>query len=274
MIKVSIITVSYNCLDQLKNTLKSINDQTYGNIEIIVIDGGSEDGTLSFLKSIENNSSNWISEPDHGIYNAMNKGISRSSGDYILFMNSGDCFAGPYALKSLTKNLEDDSFRPVLISGRQRFVYKGKLLSFFKPSVSGFVERSGLPHQATLIRADIQKKYLYDERFKIAADREFWERLKKEGLFDAVFIDDVIANVTFGGKSTTFRKSMKDYLEGAFIDYVYYDNFGLKQWFLLFFKPILRKTVFYLLLDKIYLQILFFIRYTKQKYSTNRTNKL
>ena len=85
--KISIITINYQNLEGLKKTVQSVINQTYSNIEYIVIDGNSEDGTKEFLESQDSNIEYWISEPDKGIYNAMNKGILKAKGDYLLFLN-------------------------------------------------------------------------------------------------------------------------------------------------------------------------------------------
>src|SRR5690606_2467889 len=88
--KLSVITIVYNNVKDIERTILSIITQTYDNIEYIIIDGGSTDGTLDIIKKYQHKVSQWVSEPDKGIYNAMNKGLKMSSGDYILFMNSGD----------------------------------------------------------------------------------------------------------------------------------------------------------------------------------------
>lgn len=86
----SIITVVYNSRKFIENTIISIHEQTYSNIEHLIIDGGSTDGTLDIIKKHDNKIAFWISEPDKGLYDAMNKGIEHASGDYLLFINSGD----------------------------------------------------------------------------------------------------------------------------------------------------------------------------------------
>ena len=98
--KFSIITVNFNNKEGLHNTIKSVINQTFRDFEYIVIDGGSTDGSIDILKKYDKYINYWISEKDSGIYNAMNKGISKANGEYLNFMNSGDCF---YALDVLEK---------------------------------------------------------------------------------------------------------------------------------------------------------------------------
>ena len=90
--KISIVTISYNIVSSIEKTILSVISQTYSNIEYIVIDGGSTDGTVDIIKKYSNKISYWVSERDKGIYDAMNKGIEAATGDWINFMNAGDLF--------------------------------------------------------------------------------------------------------------------------------------------------------------------------------------
>ena len=106
--KVSIITVVYNGIEFLEETIKSVIAQTYPNIEYIIVDGGSKDGTLDIIKKYEAHISKWISEPDKGIYDAMNKGIDLATGDWQNFLNAGDSFVDNNVLEKIfTTNLEN-----------------------------------------------------------------------------------------------------------------------------------------------------------------------
>ena len=89
-LKISIITINYNNKSGLEKTIESVLQQTYDNIEYLVIDGNSTDGSKDVIKKYKHRISYWVSEPDSGIYNAMNKGGTKATGDYLLFLNSGD----------------------------------------------------------------------------------------------------------------------------------------------------------------------------------------
>lgn len=102
--KISVVTVVYNSAALIENTVKSIINQSYSHIEYIVVDGGSTDGTIDILNSYKKNISTLISEPDHGIYDAMNKGISLATGDFVVFINSGDKFSSPDILEKIFSN--------------------------------------------------------------------------------------------------------------------------------------------------------------------------
>ena len=105
----SIITINYNNKEGLEQTIKSVLSQTFRNYQFIIIDGGSSDGSVDVIKKYANNINYWISEPDKGRYNAMNKGIKQAIGDYLNFMNSGDTFHSPTVLEDIAKmNLSED----------------------------------------------------------------------------------------------------------------------------------------------------------------------
>lgn len=108
--KVSIITISYNAEDYIERTIKSVVKQTYDNIEYIVIDGASKDKTVDLIKQYEEHIDLWISEPDKSHFDAMNKGLTRATGDYVLFMNAGDCINEADSLERMMKDSNDADF--------------------------------------------------------------------------------------------------------------------------------------------------------------------
>ena len=104
--KISVVTVVYNSEALIENTVKSIINQSYSHIEYIVVDGGSTDGTIDILNRYKKNISTLISEPDHGIYDAMNKGIRLATGDFLVFINSGDKFSSHDILEKIFSSKE------------------------------------------------------------------------------------------------------------------------------------------------------------------------
>ena len=98
---ISVITVCYNAKSNLEKTILSVLNQTYSNIEYIIIDGGSTDGTIDIIKRYDDKITYWQSEPDNGIYDAMNKGIQKANGEWINFMNAGDLFASTMILQQM-----------------------------------------------------------------------------------------------------------------------------------------------------------------------------
>lgn len=168
----SIITVNYNDKLGLERTLKSVQRQTYSNFEHIIIDGGSTDGSKELIEAKKTNFSYWVSAPDEGIYNAMNKGIKAAKGDYLYFLNSGDHFEDLNALKKAQSQLgnHDIVYFNINVVGETSSYIKTcpKELSFM------FLHNDLPAHQATFIRKDLFDKYgYYDENLKIVSDWKF-----------------------------------------------------------------------------------------------------
>ncbi len=169
----SIITINYNNLEGLKKTINSVLNQSFKDFEYIVIDGGSTDGSLDFIKKHKDKITYWISEQDDGVYNAMNKGIAQATGDYLLFLNSGDHFCNSKALEKNHKYIREKDiiyFNLEVVRGDKTFIkdYPDKL------SFSYFVKDT-LPHPATFIKNEAMKNFgPYDDNLKIAADWKFF----------------------------------------------------------------------------------------------------
>lgn len=113
--KITIVTVCFNAVKSIEETMLSVLNQTYLNIEYIIIDGGSTDGTVDIIKKYADRLAYWVSEPDKGIYDAMNKGITVATGDYINFMNAGDTFASGSSVSDTFT--ETDTTGPDIIYG-------------------------------------------------------------------------------------------------------------------------------------------------------------
>lgn len=177
--KISIITISLNDLENLKKTIASVQAQNFSNIEHLVVDGKSTDGTLEYLNTLSHPGFSFRSEKDTGLYNAMNKGIKQISGDYILFLNAGDTFHSSKSLNQAARFL-----------GKHDFVYFDIFLKFSKQVVlRRYPEQitykfwlcNHLCHQACFYAAQIfQKVGLYDEALKIAADHDHFLRIFKD----------------------------------------------------------------------------------------------
>jgi len=106
---ISIITVVYNCVDLLPGTIESVMGQTYSNIEYIVVDGSSTDGTVAVIEKYADQINQWISEPDQGLYDAMNKGLKMATGDYVWFMNAGDHLYAPNTIEKMIQKWQPET---------------------------------------------------------------------------------------------------------------------------------------------------------------------
>jgi glycosyltransferase involved in cell wall biosynthesis len=166
----SVITVVRNGDKILEKTILNVLNQSYDQIEYIIIDGGSTDETLDIIKKYENNIACWISEPDKGIYDAMNKGITRATGMWINFMNAGDEFYDLNTCKIIAKSISENSFD--VIYGD--FVAKNDLINLeilVKAKPLNSIWKGNLfSHQSCFIRYDVLRNNLFDINYKIVAD--------------------------------------------------------------------------------------------------------
>lgn len=174
MLKLSIITINYNNLPGLKVTMDSVLKQSYTNFEYIVIDGNSTDGSKELIQEYSNKLAYWVSEKDAGIYNAMNKGISKAKGEYCLFLNSDDYLVHPEVLDQVFKlNLSEDIiYGDMLLEDTKH----NKTLST-QPSKLTFEHfiSSTIWHPVSFIKTNLFFKYgLYNEQLKIVSDYEFF----------------------------------------------------------------------------------------------------
>lgn len=170
--KISVITINYNNSKGLEQTIQSVIKQTYTNIEFIIIDGGSSDDSKKIILQYKNQITYWCSEKDSGIYNAMNKGIKKSTGDYCIFMNSGDTF---YNEKSIEDIYNETHFNADIITGA---TIDNKNKIWYAPTdeqlTLHYLLKSSISHQATFIKRELLAQFLYSEDLKIVSDWEFW----------------------------------------------------------------------------------------------------
>ena len=166
--KLSIITVSFNCVSEIENTILSVINQDYPNKEYIIIDGGSTDGTVDIIKKYSDRITKWISEPDKGIYDAMNKGILLATGEWVTMRNCGDNFAEQNSLSKLFDDPVDDSI-DFVCGGAYRITDLGYHLVFSK-DITKHNYRMTIVHPATFVRTSWQKQCLYNTRYRVAAD--------------------------------------------------------------------------------------------------------
>ena len=211
---ISIITINYNNQKGLTRTLDSVYSQDYVDYEHIIIDANSSDGSKEVIEEYKNKSNNltfWVSEPDNGIYNGMNKGIIHAKGEYLLFLNSGDFLEDEVLNKVHTSLTGED-----LIYGNINFISSTgeKRLQVFSPppfSITELISPSFyLPHPATFIKGMLLKKLLYTEQYKIVSDWEFWLKAIIFEQCSMKYINLCITNFYEGGISANIPVVMKE----------------------------------------------------------------
>lgn len=204
--QLSIITVNLNERDQVRKTIESVARQTYKNIEFIVVDGGSTDGSVDLIKSSAA-ITRFISEPDAGISDAFNKGINLATGDWIQFLNAGDVYLNNDSLATIARHLKKSELLSAQVLYRNlpfpdRRVFQSSRLS----------QRAMIHHQASFIPRDWFQKYgLYRTDFRIRMDYEFWLRtLKREKLTPLeIPIVDFDAGKSFRDINNYYLEEMK-----------------------------------------------------------------
>lgn len=208
--KLSIITVNKNNAEGLRKTLDSVALQTYRDIEHIIVDGGSTDASVDVIREYESaNSLNsnpliikWISEPDKGVYNAMNKGIKIAHGEYLLFLNSGDFLIAPDVIERVVAQCNGAD----ILCARCNVSDKGKVVWTSNPPKNvtfGTLYSEGLAHQSTFIKRMLFDKCgLYRENFKYNSDIAFWYKAIIDDHATTQRIDVITTDYNLEGMST------------------------------------------------------------------------
>lgn len=174
---ISIVTVVYNGRESIENTILSVINQTYENIEYIIIDGGSKDGTQEIIKKYQDKITLWISESDKGIYDAMNKGASLSKGEWLNFMNAGDTFKNEETLENIFLN---DFYQFDIIYGSVICTNKYEKLIINPKPLPSIENHMIFCHQSSFVRTSVFMKFKFNLQFKIAADYNLFYTLYKE----------------------------------------------------------------------------------------------
>ena len=261
--KLSIITINYNNAEGLRKTLASVASQTYPTIEHIIVDGASTDGSVDVIKEYENQLNIthstihllWSSEPDNGIYNAMNRGIRKATGEYVQILNSGDLLAAPDVTEKMVAALNgaliNGDASPSCFQNRIPIFYGNMLKSYdgktiisrdtcggkmYTPESFLYFYKGTLNHDCAYIRRDLFEKYgLYNEDMKICSDWEWYVRAIVLGGEKPVYtnIDVTIFDMngvseSHGKNAELIKKERREYLESILPASVLcdYDNYA------------------------------------------------
>lgn len=207
----SIITITYNAVRLVEQTLLNVLSQSYPNIEYIVIDGGSTDGTVDIIRRYESGLAYWVSEPDKGIYDAMNKGLQKATGDYVWFINAGDTLCSSDTVQSVVSKLQKRKALPDIIYGETNIVDEERrslglrrLRAPRKLSWKSFRMGMLVCHQSFIPKRAIAPSY--DLQYRYSADFDWCIRCMKQA---RSFCDTHLTLSDFldGGTSTTQRKA-------------------------------------------------------------------
>jgi glycosyltransferase involved in cell wall biosynthesis len=205
---ISIITIVYNGFDVIRDTLESIVNNSHNEVEYIVIDGNSTDGTKQLIQEYSDHIDLFISEPDTGIYNAMNKGITISQGKYIHILNAGDSYVNNDSIDRILSIIKDKE--PEFISSTVKYILPNNTVKFL--SMNGGVDT--ICHPGLVVKSQNYKENLFDESFQFASDIEFFLRVINKS--DVFITNDHYVNMPSGGLGSSIdclKESIAIYLK-------------------------------------------------------------
>lgn len=242
MDKISVVSICYNLSSEIEKTIRSVLDQTYSNLEYIIVDGGSKDGTVDVIQRVLDDyptaDVNFKSERDKGIYDAMNKGLERASGDWVIFMNGGDWFHSKNTIAEFFTCIKQNT---VIAHGDIIHENNGYRYRVSPAPLKAMSRCMAVKHQATFTRLNYHKKHLFDTTYKSAGDYDFFYKAHFVDNVTFQYIPLVVAHFNgIGGESTSNKwNSQIEHLkvmgkENSFVDLIKigYDYFdiGLKLW--------------------------------------------
>lgn len=220
--KISLITVTYNSEKYLANCIESVQSQTYNNIEHIIIDGNSTDKTISIIKKYESKIAHWVSEPDRGMYDAINKGIALATGDVVGILNSDDMLVSNDVIATIVKTFEKENVDSVygdleyvdkVDTNRVFRVWKGKNYN------RNLFKMGWMPGHPTFYikKSLIEKHGVYENHYYTAADYEFMARYLYKHKISSFYLPKMIVKMRMGGASNKnlnqrIRANRRDYL--------------------------------------------------------------
>lgn len=208
--KVSIITIAYNSVETIEDTIQSVLSQKYKDLEYLIIDGGSTDGTLDIIQKYIHQISYFISEKDQGIYDAMNKGVLQASGELVGILNSDDVYTDSLVIEDVVSTLKDHQ----CIYADLEYVDRNNIQKTIRYWKSGVYQENAFrkgwmpPHPTFFVRKSVYQQYgLYNTQLKSAADYEMMLRLIHKEKISICYLPRTIIKMRVGGKSNVSLKN-------------------------------------------------------------------
>jgi glycosyltransferase involved in cell wall biosynthesis len=221
-IKISVITVVYNGQDTILDTIESVLSQTHDNIEYIIIDGGSTDATLDIVRKYFDKISVVVSEPDNGIYDAMNKGVMLATGEVVAILNADDYYVNQHVLENIS------NCYPFDILATSTVVESNEGSAVFHPShfdVGKLYLRMPFMHPSSFVSRKVYERIgLYSQKYSLAADCDFLMRCSKRGVELSILDMESVYMRSGGASDRGYLKGRKEYYSA------YCNNFGRRFW--------------------------------------------
>lgn len=257
-IRFTVVTCTYNAGRTVKTTLDSVMGQTWRNVEHIIMDGASADGTVAIAESYKAESDATdrghevviVSEPDNGLYDAMNKALGRATGDYVVFMNAGDSYPSPHTLSDIATSVGTVGELPAVLYGdtdlvdkEGRFVAHRRLTPPERLDWKSFRHGMLVCHQAFYARADIARAVPYDLRYRFSADVDWCIRIMKRAARERLALRNVnmvVVNYLAEGMTTeNHRASLKERFRVMCVHYGTLPTVAMHLWFVV--RALLRR---------------------------------
>ena len=243
--KFSIITVTYNAGKVLEDTIQSVISQTYRNVEYIIVDGKSKDNTLEIADKYRDHISKVVSEPDKGLYDAMNKGIRLATGDYLCFLNAGDELHDNQTLQQIVHTLKGTALPDVIygetaiVDKEGRFLHMRRLSAPEKLHWKSFKQGMLVCHQAFFARRELAVKHLYDLKYRFSADFDWCIRIMKQSKYLHNTHLTLIDYLNEGMTTQNHKASLKERFRIMTKHYGWISTILHHGWFVirLFYKP-------------------------------------
>lgn len=250
MIKFTIVTCTFNAQDVVRKTLDSVLHQTYREVEHLIVDGASRDGTVAMARAYQAQSDEMqnghevvvVSETDDGLYDAMNKGIRKATGDYIVYMNAGDVFPSPDTLETVAGQVGEAEALPGVLFGDTdivdatgRFVRHRRLAPPEQLSWKSFRQGMLVCHQAFYARTDLARNHPYDLQYHYSADVDWCIRIMKAAQEQGLalkHVHAVVANFLEGGMTVkNHRASLRERFRIMSHHYGWLPTVAMHAWF-------------------------------------------
>ena len=243
--KFSVITVTYNAGKVLEDTIQSVVFQTYRNVEYIIVDGNSKDNTLEIVDKYRNRISQVISEPDKGLYDAMNKGIQLATGDYLCFLNAGDEFHDNETLQKIVHTLKGKELPDVIygetaiVDEEGHFLHMRRLSAPQTLTWKSFKQGMLVCHQAFFARRELAVKFPYNLRYRFSADFDWCIRIMKRAKHLHNTQHTLIDYLNEGMTTQNHKASLKERFRIMVKHYGWISTVIHHCWFVirLFYKP-------------------------------------